>query len=81
MWASLKRRLKGWRTIIANAVVGLPATLLFIYEQFQGVDITPLIPAKYAAAAVAGMAVVGVVLRILTTGPVGHKGDDQKAGG
>jgi hypothetical protein len=81
MRASLKRRLRGWRTIIPNSVVGLPASLLFIYEQFQGVDITQLIPAKYAAAAVAGMAVLGVILRILTTGPIGHEGEDQKAGG
>jgi hypothetical protein len=86
MWATLKLRLKGWKTVIVNAVVGLPASLLFLYEQFQGVDVTPLIPEKYAAAAVAGMAVLGVVLRILTTGPIGRKGDQDttpaaKAGG
>jgi hypothetical protein len=82
MLDKIRAKLKGWRTVIVNALVGLPASLLFLYEQFQGVDITPLIPAKYAAAAVAGMAVLGVVLRIITTGPIGHKGDgDQKAGG
>jgi hypothetical protein len=79
MWASLKLRLRGWKTVIVNAVVGLPASLLFLYEQFQGVDVTPLIPEKYAAAAVAGMAVLGVVLRIITTGPLGHKGDVDRA--
>jgi hypothetical protein len=86
MWASLKLRLKGWKTVVVNAVVGLPASLLFLFEQFQGVDVTPLIPEKYAAAAVAGMAVLGVVLRILTTGPIGRKHDQDatpaaKAGG
>jgi hypothetical protein len=60
---------------VVNAIVGLPASLLYIYDEFQGVDVTPLIPAKYAAAAVAGMAVLGVMLRILTTGPLGHNGD------
>ena len=72
MIAALRRRLKGWKTVVVNAVIGLPATALYIYEQFEGVDITPLIPARYAAAAVAGMAVLGVVLRIITTGPIGH---------
>jgi hypothetical protein len=81
MWASLKLRLKGWKTVVVNAVVGLPASLLFLFEQFQGVDVTPLIPEKYAAAAVAGMAVLGVVLRIITTGPIGHKGDASPAPG
>jgi hypothetical protein len=75
MLARIRRRLKGWKTVAVNAIVGLPASLLFIWEQFQGVDVTPLIPAQYAAAAVAAMAIVGVVLRILTTGPIGHKGD------
>lgn len=75
MFAKIREKLKGWKTVVINALVGLPASLLFLYEQFQGVDVTPLIPAKYVAAAVAGMAVLGVVLRIVTTGPVGAKGD------
>ena len=85
MLAKIRLKLKGWKTVIVNAVVGLPASLLFVYEQFQGIDVTPLIPAQYAAAAVAGMAILGVVLRILTTGPIGQKDDadpapDTKAG-
>jgi hypothetical protein len=79
MFASLRLRLKGWKTVVINALVGLPATALYVYEQFANVDITPLIPAKYAAAAVAGMAVLGVVLRIITTGPVGSKGTQEPA--
>jgi hypothetical protein len=85
MFAKIREKLKGWKTVVVNAIVGLPASLLFLYEQFQGVDVTPLIPAQYAAAAIAGMAVLGVILRIVTTGPVGSKGDkvpapDTKAG-
>jgi hypothetical protein len=85
MFVTFRKRLKGWKTVIVNAVVGLPASLLFLYEQFQGVDVTPLIPAQYAAAAVAGMAILGVILRIVTTGPIGSKGEkaaaaDTKAG-
>jgi hypothetical protein len=84
MLRRLRQKLKGWKTVVVNAMVGLPASLLFLYEQFQGVDVTPLIPAQYAAA-VAGMAVLGVLLRIATTGPIGAKGErapapDSKAG-
>jgi hypothetical protein len=86
MLKRLRQKLKGWKTVVVNAIVGLPASLLFLYEQFQGVDVTPLIPAQYAAAAIAGMAVLGVILRIATTGPIGAKSErtpapDSKAGG
>jgi hypothetical protein len=74
MFTKIRLKLKGWKTLAVNAIVGLPASLLFVYQQFEGLDVTPLIPAQYAAAAVAAMAILGVVLRILTTGPVGHKG-------
>jgi hypothetical protein len=79
MFAKIRLKLKGWKTVAVNAMLGLPASLLFVYEQFQGVDVTPLIPAQYAAGAVAAMAILGVLLRILTTGPIGHKGDAEPA--
>lgn len=75
MFAKLREKLKGWKTIIINALIGLPASLLFFYDQFSTIDFTPLIPTKYAAIAVAAMSVMGVVLRIVTTGPVGSKGE------
>jgi hypothetical protein len=76
MFARITEKLKGWKTIIANALTGLPAALYGLYLQFQGVDVTPLIPAKYVALAVFGMSVLGVVLRLITTGPVGSKGEE-----
>jgi hypothetical protein len=84
-FAALREKLKGYKTIVINVLTGLPAALYGLYVEFASVDFTPVIPAKYAAAAVVGMSVVGVVLRIITTGPVGAKGDaapkpDVKAG-
>jgi hypothetical protein len=76
MFTRITEKLKGWKTILANALTGLPAALYGVYLQFQGVDVTPLIPAKYAALAVVGMSVLGIVLRIVTTGPVGSKGEE-----
>lgn len=75
MFSALRKRLEGWKTIIANALTGLPAALYGLYLEFQTVDFTPVIPAKYAAAAVVGMSVLGVFLRVITTGPVGSKGE------
>ena len=75
MFAKLREKLKGWKTIVINVLAGLPAALYGLYLEFSTVDFTPVIPAKYAAGAVVGMSVLGVVLRIVTTGPVGSKGD------
>jgi hypothetical protein len=70
---SLKTKLKGWRTILVNAIAGLPAAIYGLYLEFSTVDFTPVIPQKYAAAFVVGMSVLGVFLRLITTGPVGSK--------
>lgn len=77
MFAAIRQRLKGWKTVVANALLGIPSGSYYIYMEFQGVDVTPLIPAKYVGAAVACMAVLGVILRIITTGPLGHKGNAE----
>jgi hypothetical protein len=85
MFVKLREKLKGWKTIVINALIGVPAAALFFLDKLSAVDITPLIPTQYAAAAVAGMALLGVILRIVTTGPIGSKGNvtpapDVKAG-
>lgn len=76
MFAAIRIKLKGYKTIIANAVVGLPASALYVYTQFSTVDVTPVLPAKYVAAFIVANAVLGIVLRLVTTGPVGSKGDE-----
>jgi hypothetical protein len=79
MWASLKQRLKGWKTIVANAALGLPAALYGIYLSVGTVDFTPLIPAQYVAWFTVGWSLLGIILRVITTGPAGSKGDDAPA--
>lgn len=71
MFPWLCAKIKGWRTIIINATVGCPALLFYLYTEFVTVDFTPLIPAKYVALFTVGLAVLGVILRIITTSPVG----------
>lgn len=76
MWASIKEKFRGWKTVIANAIVGVPALLYGLYLEFSTIDVTPVIPAKYAAAFMVGWAILGVILRIITTGPLGSKGTE-----
>jgi hypothetical protein len=73
MLAKLSAKLKGWRTIIINAVIGGAALLLTVIDSLQGVDIAPLLPPQWTPRVIAGMAVAGVLLRLITTGPVGKK--------
>src|SRR6266403_5919347 len=75
MFDTLRARLKGWKTIVVNAVLGLPAALYTIYVAFGAVDFTPVIPAKYVALFALGWSVLGITLRLITTGPVGSKGN------
>lgn len=78
-----RTRIKGYKTIIVNSMLALPSSLYFLYAQFQssGVDLTPLIPAKYVAATVAIVSVIGLVLRLYTTGAVGSKEGLPDSGG
>lgn len=79
MFDKLRERLKGWKTIVANAILGLPAALYGIYLSVGTVDFTPLIPAQYVAWFTVGWSLLGIVLRLITTGPVGSKGDEAPA--
>jgi hypothetical protein len=79
MFTTLREKLKGWKTIWINSVVGIPSTLYYLWMEFSGVDFTPLIPAKYVALFLVVNSVIGVILRIITTGPVGSKGDEKPA--
>ncbi len=75
MFAKLRERLKGWKTIIANVMVGLPAAALYLYTEFGNIDFTAVIPAQYVGLFVFCNAVLGVFLRFITTGPVGSKSE------
>jgi hypothetical protein len=79
MFAKLREKLKGWKTIIVNVVLGIAGAAYPLYLQLQSVDLTPVIPAKYVAFFVVGNALIGIGLRCITTGPIGSKGDEAPA--
>jgi lysozyme family protein len=71
--ASLRERLKGWRTVIFGGAITLAGTALDILGAFQLVDISPLLPPEHALKIIAVIGVVTVALRLVTTGRVGSK--------
>lgn len=77
--AKIRLRLKGWRTIIINALTGLPAALYALYLQLEASNIDiqtlipPNIPSKYVAWGMAAWSLLGIILRLITTGPTGSK--------
>lgn len=79
MFAKLHEKLKGYKTVVANAMVGLPAALYSVYVLVGPADLTPAIPAQYVAWFIVGWSLLGVILRVITTGPVGSKGDSAPA--
>ena len=81
-WVKAKARwlwekAKGWKTVIVGAVVGLPLVLLEIVEQFHLVDPASMLPEPWGQRVALVLAVAMILLRLITTGPVGAKGDEQ----
>jgi hypothetical protein len=60
--------MKGYRTIIANILVGAVAVMALP-------EVLDLIPASGLKYVIAGQAVMNIILRVITTTPVGQSGD------
>jgi hypothetical protein len=73
----LRERAKGWKTVIIGAGIGLPLALLELIEQLKLVDPATILPEPWGQRVALGLAVTMILLRLITTGPVGAKGDDE----
>ena len=69
----LREKIKGWKTIIVAAVVGLPMALLEILEQLKIVDPTTVLPEPWGQRAALALSIAMILLRLVTTGAVGAK--------
>ncbi len=69
----LREKLKGWRTVMFGGAVTCAGVALDLLDALQLVDITPLLPPDHALKIIAGIGVITVVLRMITTGRVGHR--------
>jgi hypothetical protein len=71
----LLRRLKGYRTVIFHAALGLPALTLVVLDYLKTVDMTQLASTKTAMTIGIGINIGGIVLRYVTTTPIGDNND------
>ncbi|MDB5607772.1 MAG: hypothetical protein JWP25_4672 [Bradyrhizobium sp.] len=79
MFAKLRERLKGWKTIVWNGFLGFAPVILVALDKIQAIDLTQYM--TWWMAIIVGVLVggIGTLLRWVTTGPVGSKGDDAPA--
>jgi hypothetical protein len=73
--SALRQKLKGWRTVLFGGLVAAAGVVLDLLEALQAVDVTPLLPPVYALRVIAVLGLATVLLRLVTTGRVGRKGD------
>jgi len=69
----LFEKIKGWKTIIAGVVVGLPLALIEILEQLQVVDPSSILPEPWGTRVALAVSILMILLRLITTGPIGTK--------
>jgi hypothetical protein len=74
---TLRQRLKGWRTVIVGFLIGVPVALLEALEALQIVDLQEVLPPPWGQRAVFAVAMLMIVLRLITTGRVGAKEDEE----
>ena len=68
---------KGWKTIIANSAVGVVSVLILVADAVLPVlgdaNLAKLLPPSAAAWVGLSLSIMGALLRLRTTGPVGSK--------
>lgn len=69
---ALLAKLKGWRTLLVGALVGLPLAILEILEQLQVIDMSQFLPAPWGQRLALAIALLMILLRLLTSSPVGR---------
>jgi hypothetical protein len=68
----LLAKLKGWRTVIVGVLVSAPLAVLEILEQLQFVDSSFIFPEPWGQRVALGLALLMILLRLVTSGPVGR---------
>jgi hypothetical protein len=81
MLAAIRLKLRGWRTMLAAGFYTAAGTALELHDSIadmlnsSGVDWKTMIDPKYLPWLLIGTGIMFGLLRIITRGPTGHKGD------
>lgn len=78
-FAALREHLKGYKTIVWNAFLGFAPVLLVALDKLQAIDLTQYMTWYMAIGVGVFIGGIGTLLRWITTGPVGSKGDEAPA--
>jgi hypothetical protein len=68
MLTRVREKIRGYKTVVFNAVIGGSATVGMVLEQFEALDFSPLL-GEYAAKILLVISVIGIMLRLSTNGP------------
>lgn len=79
MFARLREKLKGWKTIIWNVFIAVAAPLAIALQQLGAIDWSQYVGPIGAVFIGLAIGIIGIAFRVVTTGPVGAKGDDEPA--
>lgn len=85
MFAKLREKLKGWKTVVWNLFIALSGVIAVALQQLGLIDWSQYVGPIGAVFISLAISAIGIGLRTMTTGPVGSKGEqpatpDTKAG-
>lgn len=66
-------RLKGWRTVIIGSLISAPLAIMELLEQLQVIDPATILPDPWGQRVALGVAIAMILLRLITSGPVGGR--------
>jgi hypothetical protein len=73
MWNQVKTKIKGWKTIAWNSLIGVSGVVLYLIDQLQTVDFSKALTPSTVGWLMIGLAIVGILLRAVTTNAIGAK--------
>jgi hypothetical protein len=73
MLAKIKSKLKGWKTVAWNSLVGISGIALYMIDQLQTVDFSKVFMPSTVGWLMLGLSVAGILLRAVTTTQIGAK--------
>jgi hypothetical protein len=69
----IREKLKGWRTVIVGALVGLPLAAIEVLDQLKVLDWQSALPAPWGGRLALVISLAMILLRMITSTPVGTK--------
>lgn len=66
-------KLRGWRTLAFNAVLGSGSAVLLFLDELKQLDLSAIVSAKVLPYITLAVSIVGILLRVYTAAPMGNR--------